>query len=260
MSIKRYMNDLDDMVEHRNGDFVTYDGHAAEVARLNEIISETTKRADRLHGMFNAGLERQGELNEQVQALAAESAIQDFIISAVKELVRDSQGVAGWHLNGAVASWDEVLPELNHSETPATNAILNEVRALSEFKSKVRQLLRMGEAAEDFAVFTNIENALRRSDCLSAVEREFFTREVPDEEYPDEVCEECNLFWGKNPGEYIADFAGELNEVRALAVDDVAMTFHEKGFVAFENSNETGPFIRAELQQIAARIRKGEQL
>ena len=38
MSIKRYMNDLDDMVGHRNGDFVTYDDHAAEVARLNEQV------------------------------------------------------------------------------------------------------------------------------------------------------------------------------------------------------------------------------
>lgn len=61
-------------------------------------------------------------LQEQVRALAAENSIQDFIISAVKDLVRESEGVAGWHLNGDIATWDKALPEINHSETPATDA------------------------------------------------------------------------------------------------------------------------------------------
>lgn len=49
-----------------------------------------------------------------------------------------------------------------------------------------------------------------------------------------------------------------LREVGARAVDGAAMGFHEKAFVAFENSNETGPLIRADLQEYAARIRTGE--
>lgn len=61
-------------------------------------------------------------------ALAVENCIQDFIITAVKDLTRDSEGVIGWHLNGDVASWDEVLPELSHSETPATDAALAAIR------------------------------------------------------------------------------------------------------------------------------------
>lgn len=69
------------------------------------------------------------ELQRKLEALTAENCIQDFIISAVKELIRESSGVAGWHLNGAIASWDEVLPELNHSETPATDAALAGIRA-----------------------------------------------------------------------------------------------------------------------------------
>lgn len=68
-------------------------------------------------------------LQEQVRALAAENSIQDFIISAVKDLVCESRGVAGWHLNGDIASWDKALPELKHSETPATDAALREIRA-----------------------------------------------------------------------------------------------------------------------------------
>jgi hypothetical protein len=68
-------------------------------------------------------------LQEQVQALSAENCIQDFIIAAVKDLVRDSEGVSGWHLNGDIATWDQVLPELSHSETPATDAVIREIGA-----------------------------------------------------------------------------------------------------------------------------------
>lgn len=50
-----------------------------------------------------------------------------------------------------------------------------------------------------------------------------------------------------------------IREIRAQGVDDVAMRFHESAFVAFEYIDETGPFIRADLQQYAARIRSGEQ-
>ena len=69
------------------------------------------------------------QLQEQVKALSAENCIQAFIIAAVKDLVRDSEGVIGWHLNGDVATWDEVLPELSHSETPDTDAIIREIGA-----------------------------------------------------------------------------------------------------------------------------------
>lgn len=50
------------------------------------------------------------QLVAESAALKAENCIQDFIISAVKDLVRESDGVTGWHRNGDVATWDEVLP------------------------------------------------------------------------------------------------------------------------------------------------------
>ena len=68
------------------------------------------------------------ELQLKVEALTAENCIQDFIISAVKELTRESSGVAGWHLNDDIASWDEVLPELSHSETKSTDAAIAEMK------------------------------------------------------------------------------------------------------------------------------------
>lgn len=69
------------------------------------------------------------QLSGENAALKAENCIQDFIIAAVKDLVRESDGVTGWHRNDDVATWDEVLPELSHSETPATTRALNEIKA-----------------------------------------------------------------------------------------------------------------------------------
>ncbi|HEI8866131.1 TPA: hypothetical protein SLG40_001618 [Serratia odorifera] len=89
-------------------------------------------------------------------ALAVENCIQDFIITAVKDLARDSQGVIGWHLNGDVASWDEVLPELSHSETPATSAALAaiEARGVEKFAAHFQggeKYSRVAEFAREFA-------------------------------------------------------------------------------------------------------------
>ncbi|CNH34230.1 hypothetical protein [Yersinia pekkanenii] len=85
------------------------------------------------------------QLVAESAALRAENCIQDFIISAVKDLVRESDGVTGWHRNGDVATWDEVLPELSHSETPATTQALNEIKArgVDEFTAKIARDLRM---------------------------------------------------------------------------------------------------------------------
>jgi hypothetical protein len=48
-------------------------------------------------------------------------------------------------------------------------------------------------------------------------------------------------------------------ELRAQGVDEAALTFHEKAFVAFENSNEYGVYIRTDLQQFAANLRAGRK-
>lgn len=89
------------------------------------------------------------ELEKKYEALVAESAalkaencIQDFIIAAVKDLVRESDGVTGYHRNGDVATWDEVLPELSHSETPTTTQAINEIKArgVEELAAKMESI------------------------------------------------------------------------------------------------------------------------
>lgn len=69
------------------------------------------------------------ELEARCAALAAEDAALNAVIKAVQGVANQSQGIAGWHLNGVVAEWDEILPEINNVETPATDAFLAEVWA-----------------------------------------------------------------------------------------------------------------------------------
>lgn len=68
-------------------------------------------------------------LEAKCAALAAENVGLKAVIESVQGVANQSQGIAGWHLNGAVADLDEILPEINNVETPATDASLAEVRA-----------------------------------------------------------------------------------------------------------------------------------
>lgn len=61
-------------------------------------------------------------------ALAVENAEMRSVIDAAVEVSDNSAGIAGWHLNGEIAGWDEILPELN-IETPATDAALAAIEA-----------------------------------------------------------------------------------------------------------------------------------
>ncbi|MGK6922029.1 hypothetical protein I8U41_00019510 [Escherichia coli] len=69
------------------------------------------------------------ELEAKCAALAAENAAMHETIEAVRSVADNSSGIAGWHLNGDIATWEEILPEINDIETTATDAFLAEVRA-----------------------------------------------------------------------------------------------------------------------------------
>ncbi|HDW0806769.1 hypothetical protein QE620_01440 [Escherichia coli] len=69
------------------------------------------------------------EAEAKCAALAAENAEMHETIEAVRSVADNSSGIAGWHLNGDIATWEEILPEINDIETPATDAFLAEVRA-----------------------------------------------------------------------------------------------------------------------------------
>lgn len=69
------------------------------------------------------------EAEAKCAAMAAENAAMHETIEAVRSVADNSSGIAGWHLNGDIATWEEILPEINDIETQATDAFLDEVRA-----------------------------------------------------------------------------------------------------------------------------------
>ncbi|HGE8482389.1 MULTISPECIES: hypothetical protein [Serratia] len=67
---------------------------------------------------------------ERAEALAVENVAMRSVIDAAIGVANNSSGIAGWHLNGEIADWDEILPELN-IETPATDAAFAAIEARS---------------------------------------------------------------------------------------------------------------------------------
>ncbi|HAX2456894.1 TPA: hypothetical protein JW662_003066 [Escherichia coli] len=67
--------------------------------------------------------------HDKFSALASENAVMLETIEAVRSVADNSSGITGWHLNGDIATWEEILPEINDIETTATDAFLAEVRA-----------------------------------------------------------------------------------------------------------------------------------
>ena len=64
--------------------------------------------------------------------------------------------------------------------------------------------LKIGaEARTKTVIIESIGNALRRSRCLDAVERDLFTSQIEDEE-SGELIDDCPLNWGDEPDEYVA--------------------------------------------------------
>ncbi len=67
-------------------------------------------------------------LKAERDALAVENAAMRGVIDAAIGVANNSSGIAGWHLNGEIADWDEILPELN-IETPITSEALAAIQA-----------------------------------------------------------------------------------------------------------------------------------
>ncbi|ROF70342.1 Eae protein [Klebsiella pneumoniae] len=86
-----------------------------------------------------ASLENAGELSIREQKflklakafkqLAAENVEIRETIEAVRGVADNSSGIAGWHLNGEIAQWSEILPEIDDIETPATDRIAAGIKA-----------------------------------------------------------------------------------------------------------------------------------
>lgn len=98
------------------------------------------------------------------------------------------------------------------------DALSAENAELKAFKTAVYQQMGAGCEAPEFSITEGLSNLRRFTDTLHAIEREFFTKEVPDEECEGEAVEECPLGWGMSVEQYVYEFRKCLAEVRAQGV------------------------------------------
>lgn len=85
-----------------------------------------------------------------------------------------------------------------------------EIEQLQAQLSQIYDLFSIGaDARRPSILLVNIENARRRSDCLGAIERDFFTKIAQDED--GEEVYDCPLSWGAEPAEYTEQFRSALS-------------------------------------------------
>ena len=142
--------------------------------------------------------------------------VKQAIVIVKGKLVRANKHNLGYQ-RFSIAEMEAVWGILAKADTDYA-ALKAERDALAKFRSMIFAALGAHESHEDFVARVNIENACRRSACLSAIERHF-TVEVEDEDYDGEMMEQCPLCWGQEPEEYIETFKNALNSVRAEGVD-----------------------------------------
>lgn len=153
------------------------------------------------------------------------------------------------------------------------SALAAENAGLKAFKTAVYQQMGVGCDAPEFSITTGLSNLRRFADTLHAIEREFFTKELPDEEHEGETFNECPLSWGMSVEQYVSEFRKCLAEVRAQEVDAaieaaknlVAQEYEYKDFKAAQSdccmhpgSDLVGKVEMTEwLVDFAAQLRKG---
>ncbi|MGS4818958.1 hypothetical protein ACN4GA_07910 [Raoultella terrigena] len=69
------------------------------------------------------------KLAKAFKQLAAENVGLRETVESVRGVADNSSGIAGYHLNGDIAKWSEILPEIDDIETPATDRIVAGIKA-----------------------------------------------------------------------------------------------------------------------------------
>nr|WP_249417832.1 eae-like domain protein [Citrobacter freundii] len=164
-------------------------------------------------------------------------------------------------MNGSHRCEDGLRVKITDMAVQLANAE-SKCRELAEFKSRVYAQMGAGCDAPEFSITEGLSNLRRFADTLHAIEREFFTKEVPDEECEGETVEECPLCWGMTVEQYVSEFGKCLAEMRAQGVEMMAAE-------ADQLMNEFGDdsykvMVTADLQRFAnafaAQLRKGAAL
>lgn len=151
-------------------------------------------------------------------------------------------------MSGSHNCEDRLRAKLTDMAVQLANAE-SKCRELAEFKSSVYAQVGAGCDAPEFSITEGLSNLRRFADTLHAIEREFFTKEVPDEECEGETVEECPLCWGMTVEQYVSEFGKCLAEVRAQGVE----------LFAIEWGGHDSPYGQ-DAYNFAAQLRKGVAL
>nr|WP_215200430.1 ead/Ea22-like family protein [Escherichia coli] len=139
------------------------------------------------------------------------------------------------------------------------SALAAENAGLKAFKTAVYQQMGVGCDAPEFSITTGLSNLRRFADTLHAIEREFFTKELPDEEHEGETFNECPLSWGMSVEQYVSEFRKCLAEVRAQGLEMFAQKCNSKSEQSLASDiRDNWKLLGEHATDFAAELRKGE--
>ncbi|HBA3411065.1 TPA: eae-like domain protein [Escherichia coli] len=202
-----------------------------------------------IKGLVAAGHEMASELKAECGAVDMRSVaklISDLATQLEVQLVR-ANALAEDHQRAteSIKQADSAV-KLAHEKFSALAA---ENAGLKAFKTAVYQQMGVGCDAPEFSITTGLSNLRRFADTLHAIEREFFTKELPDEEHEGETFNECPLSWGMSVEQCVSEFRKCLAEVRAQGVE----MFSEK----FGGGTPLSNMVKEVAADFAAKLRKG---
>lgn len=99
----------------------------AEVGMLRSVAEELRLKYETEEENAKQQRDMKAKARSERDALAAELEILSAFRDEVVGVMNNSQGVAGWHLNHTIATWDELFPVVPDTESPA--ACLAQVKA-----------------------------------------------------------------------------------------------------------------------------------
>ncbi|EEC8458719.1 eae-like domain protein [Escherichia coli] len=211
-----------------------------------------------IKGLVTAGHEMASELKAECGAVDMRSVaklISDLATQLEVQLVRanalaEDQQKAIESIKQADAAVK--LAHEKFSELAAENA------ALKAFKTAVYQQMGVGCDAPEFSITVGLSNLRRFADTLHAIEREFFTKELPDEEHEGETFNECPLSWGMSVEQYVSEFRKCLAEVRAQGLEMFAQKCNSKSEQSFASDiRDNWKLLGEHATDFAAELRKG---
>ncbi|EPS0550357.1 eae-like domain protein [Escherichia coli] len=212
-----------------------------------------------IKGLVAAGHEMASELKAECGAVDMRSVaklISDLATQLEVQLVRANALAEDQQKAIESIKQADAAVKLAHEKFSALAA---ENAGLKAFKTAVYQQMGVGCDAPEFSITTGLSNLRRFADTLHAIEREFFTKELPDEEHEGETFNECPLSWGMSVEQYVSEFRKCLAEVRAQGLEMFAQKCNSKSEQSLASDiRDNWKLLGEHATDFAAELRKGE--